>query len=210
MIGRLRGKVWERTPQRIILDVGGVGYVVNVTTQVALRPGEQADLHVHTAVRDDAITLFGFATAEEKDLFDLLIGVPGVGPVKAMGILQTPVETFVELVARREPGQLAKLPGVGKKTAERILVDLADKVASIAPAAAVMGVRLPAPAATTKRLEGPPVLADLVSALVNLGFKEATAVESAKASLEGLGESASLEDLLRDALARNRPRERGA
>ena len=79
MIGRLRGKVWERTPQRIILDVGGVGYVVNVTTQVALRPGEQADLHVHTAVRDDAITLFGFATAEEKDLFDLQTPSSDVG-----------------------------------------------------------------------------------------------------------------------------------
>lgn len=200
MIGRIRGEVIDREAQRAVIDVGGVGYVVVVTPQAGLRIGDRVDLHVHTAVRDDAITLFGFVTREEKELFDLLLGVPGVGPVKAMSILQTPVATFVELVARREPGRLAKLPGVGKKTAERILVDLGDRIAALGPASAFAPAPAgPAPAA------GPPVLGDLVSALVNLGYRETVAAESAQAAVAALGEDAPLEALLRDALSRNRP-----
>lgn len=202
MIGRLRGEVIERTAPRLVIDVGGVGYVVTVTAQVNPRLGERIDLHVHTAVRDDAITLFGFASREEKELFDLLIGVSGVGPVKAMSMLQTPVATFIELVARREPAQLAKLPGVGKKTAERILVDLGDKIAALGPAPLTAR---PAVAAATV-LSGPPVVADLVSALINLGFRDNVARETAQASLSALGEDAALDALLRDALARNRPK----
>ena len=200
MIGRLRGTVIERGVTHLIVDVGGVGYLVGVTAQANFRTGEDVDLHIHTAVRDDAINLFGFSAREEKELFDLLIGVPGVGPVKAMGILQTPVSTFVELVARREPARLAKLPGVGKKTAERILVDLADKIAALGPALSeAPSVRPAAPIRPSA-----PAWDDLVSALVNLGFKEAIAEESARAALAELGPDAPLDALLRDALARNR------
>jgi Holliday junction DNA helicase RuvA len=118
--------------------------------------------------------------------------------------LQTPVPSFVELVARREPAKLAKLPGVGKKTAERILVDLADKIAALGAPAGGPAPTSPEPPATAP--SGPPVLGDLVSALVNLGFKEAVAAESARAAVENLGADAPLDALLRDALARNRPR----
>ncbi len=195
MIGRVRGEVIERGGGHVVVDVGGVGYVVAVTVQAPFRVGERVDLFIHTAVRDDAISLFGFATKEENMLFDLLIGVPGVGPVKAMSILQTPASTFVELVARREPAGLARLPGVGKKTAERILVDLADKIAAIGTPA----VRAPAPVAPTG------ALADLRSALVHLGFKDATAEASARAAVAALGEDAPLEALIREALSRSRP-----
>ena len=141
MIGRLRGEVIERAATTLVVDVHGVGYVVTVTPQSPFRVGEQVDLHVHTQVREDAISLYGFADPLEREVFDLLIGVPNIGPAKAMGILQTPAASIIQMVAQREPGKLAKLPGVGKKTAERLLVDLVDKMASLGPAAA--GVRLP-------------------------------------------------------------------
>lgn len=208
MIGRLRGEVIERGAGEVVVDVGGVGYVVIVSAGLVARVGDRVDLYVHTAVREDAITLFGFASREERALFHLLLSVPGVGPVKAMGMLQTPVVAFVEMVARREAAKLARLPGVGKKTAERILVDLGDKIAALGPVPAGEPGRaatLSAPAAPPSALS-PPVLADLVSALVNLGFKDSVALETARASLVELGEAASLEALLRDALARSRPK----
>ncbi|MBX2811436.1 MAG: Holliday junction branch migration protein RuvA [Myxococcales bacterium] len=202
MIGRLRGQVAERTGSHMIVDVGGVGYLVHVLPSVSARVGETIELLIYTAVRDDAINLFGFIQREEKVLFDLLIGVPGVGPVKAMNILQTPVPVFVEMITARSVAQLAKLPGVGKKTAERLLVDLADKVGAIGLGAdRPVVVMRPAPAVLPSSIAG-----DLVSALVNLGFKETAAVESAQAAIAALGEDASLDRLLRDALARNRPR----
>lgn len=204
MIGRIRGEVIERSVGRLVIDVNGVGYVVHVSALVSFPVGERVDLHVHTAVRDDAITLFGFASRPEKELFDLLLAVPGVGPVKAMGILQTPVETFVELVARREPARLAKLPGVGKKTAERIMVDLADKIAALGAEGPPVVVAVSSSGGASP--PSAPVAADLISALVNLGFKEAVASEVARGSIEALGEEAALDDLLRDALSRARPK----
>ena len=197
MIGRIRGEVIEREVGRVVVDVHGVGYVVHVGALLSVAPGEAVDLHVHTAVRDDAITLFGFATREEKAIFDLLLGVPGVGPSNAMGILQTPLSSFVELVPRREPGQLAKLPGVGKKTAERILVDLGDKIAALGSSRAP-----PAAARSRGTPVAPGVVGDLVSALVNLGFKNDLAEELARSAVEVHGEEAALDVLLREALAR--------
>ncbi|MCA9553329.1 MAG: Holliday junction branch migration protein RuvA [Myxococcales bacterium] len=199
MIGRLRGEVIERAATTLVVDVHGVGYVVTVTPQSPFRVGEQVDLHVHTQVREDAISLYGFADPLEREVFDLLIGVPNIGPAKAMGILQTPAASIIQMVAQREPGKLAKLPGVGKKTAERLLVDLVDKMASLGPAAA--GVRLPV--GTSPALERPAgVQGDLVSALVNLGFKEDAALAAASGAVERLSEDAGLEALLREALSK--------
>lgn len=200
MIGRLRGEIIDRTASQLVVDVGGVGYVVTVSAQTTFRMGEKVDLHIHTQVRDDAISLYGFADPVERELFNLLISVPNIGPAKAMGILKTPAITFIELVLKREPGKLAKLPGVGKKTAERILVDLGDKLSGHgAPAAAgAKGAALASSAPT--RPAG--VLGDLVSALVNLGFREDVASATAQAAVEALGEDAGLEALLRQALAK--------
>ena len=194
MIGRLRGKVLERLAGQLTVDVGGVGYIVRITPQCPFALGEEVDLHIHTQVREDAINLYGFADARERDVFHLLISVPNIGPVKAMQILQTPVDRVIDLVIRREPGPLAKLPGVGKKTAERMLVDLADKFASLGP----VGTAGAAAAGTPRSPTG--VLGDLVSALVNLGFRPAVAEEKAKATLMRHGDETSLEVLLRSAL----------
>lgn len=203
MIGRLRGQLVERSVQHVILDVNGVGYLVHVTPHVSTPINETLALYIHTAVRDDAITLYGFEQKEEQELFLLLIGVPGVGPAKAMGILQTPVSVFMDMVRSRSAAQLAKLPGIGKKTAERMLVDLADKISALSHSPNTTDSVKKKGAARAPLTS---VLDDMVSALVNLGFKESVAMETAQASIAELGEEAGLDVLIRDALARSRPK----
>jgi Holliday junction DNA helicase RuvA len=187
VIAWLRGRVIDRRPTQVVLDVNGVGYAVAVTVQNPVRASEDVQLYIHTHVREDTLQLFGFADPTERHLFDLLLTVPNIGPVKAMQILQTPVADFVAIVAQRDAARLSKLPGVGKKTAERILVDLADKTAGLGPSP-------PSVAPATGRT-------DLVSALIHLGFKESVADEAARWTLTAQPE-ASLEEQLRTALAR--------
>jgi Holliday junction DNA helicase RuvA len=196
MIGRIRGEVIDRTSNSVVVDVGGVGYVVTVTAHAQIRIGERVDLFVHTHVREDALLLYGFRERMERDIFDMLITVPNVGPVKAMQILQTPAGDLISLVAKRDAKALAKLPGVGKKTAERLLVDLADKLPHTAPG---RGANQPSPTFGETQIER-----DLYSALVNLGFKDAIAAESTRRSIANLGEDAGLEALLKDALTSRR------
>lgn len=204
MIGWLKGRVMERTATRVLLDVGGVGYDVHVTVQNPVRTDADAELFIHTNVREDALQLFGFADRRERELFHLLIGVPNIGPVKAMQILQTPVDDFVKMAAERDAGRLAKLPGVGKKTAERLLVDLADKLGALGPAGGDPPV--PAPSAASPK-------DDLVSALVNLGYREHMAEEAADFALahaaagpgDGSGEDRPIHELVRIALGALRP-----
>lgn len=131
MIGRLRGQVIERTSNTLLLDVHDVGYLVTVTAQCRFTVGERVDLIIHTHVREDALQLYGFSDTIEREVFDLLLGVPSIGPVKAMAILATPVGQIIQHVLEKDPLKLAKLPGVGKKTAERMVVDLFDKMISL-------------------------------------------------------------------------------
>lgn len=198
MIGRLRGEVIDRSANTVLVDVGGVGYQVQVTAQCTYRVGEKVDVHIHTNVRDDAIQLFGFADPIEREVFHYLLAVQNVGPVKAMAILETPVADFIEVVALRSAAKLSKLPGVGKKTAERILLDLYDKLVALRPSVTT------AAADTPSTLPATPVAQDLVSALVNLGFRAPVAEETAAAAIGRLGEDAGLEALLKDALANGR------
>lgn len=205
MIGWLKGHVLERTATRVLLDVNGVGYDVHVTVQNPVRNGEEAELFIHTNVREDALQLFGFADRRERELFHLLIGVPNIGPVKAMQILQTPVDDFLKMAAERDAGRLAKLPGVGKKTAERLLVDLADKLGALGPPGAADAPIPPTAGASPKE--------DLVSALVNLGYREHQAEEAADFALaqaaaepgDGSGEDRPIHELVRIALGALRP-----
>ena len=191
MIGRIRGEVIDRTANAVVVDVGGVGYVVTVTAHAQIRLGEAVDLFVHTHVREDALLLYGFRERLERDVFDMLITVPNVGPVKAMQILQTPVGDLIALVTKRDAKGLSKLPGVGKKTAERLLVDLADKLQGISPQHAAAQ---PSQFGETERER------DLYSALANLGFKDAIAAELTRRSIAKLGQDAALEALIKDAL----------
>lgn len=115
MIRRLRGEVIERTPDHVVVDVQGVGYLVFVPARMPVSLGSEISLHIHTHVREDALSLYGFLDPMDLEIFSFLLGVPSIGPVKAMGILETPAEEIIASVQKGDAKQLAKLPGVGKK-----------------------------------------------------------------------------------------------
>ncbi len=172
MIGRLRGVVAEKRPPFLLLDVGGVGYELEapMSTFYRLPPvGGEAVLLTHLVVRDDAQQLFGFATAAERDLFRALIRVSGVGAKMALAILSgISAEAFARCVHEGDSAALVRLPGIGRKTAERLIVEMRDRIAP--PGEAGEGAGGEAPAAAP----GDPV-ADAVSALVALGYRPAEA-----------------------------------
>jgi len=194
VIRRLRGTAIDRSASAVVIDVQGVGYLVSVPRRASYALGEPVDIHVHTHVRDDAIQLFGFPDDAERELFDLLISVPGIGPVKALGILETAPSELVEHVKRKDHVRLSKLPGVGKKTAERLVLDLHDKVILLNfPGAAGEGTPSTRPG-RNKTYD------DLVSALVNLGFRPQQAEAAATRAIDGSPEGTTLEVLLRETL----------
>ncbi|MDX1632078.1 MAG: Holliday junction branch migration protein RuvA [Thermoanaerobaculia bacterium] len=167
MIGWLRGRVRELSPEVLILDVSGVGYEVHipVSTYYELEgegPGAEVTLHVHTHVRDDTLDLYGFGTPGERRLFERLIAVSGIGPKLGRVILSgMEVRDLLEALAQEDAQRLATIPGVGKKTAERLILELKDKVAGLAEEAAVT------PPSRKKTGDD-----DVVAALVNLGYKK--------------------------------------
>jgi Holliday junction DNA helicase RuvA len=190
MIGFLRGSLLHKTPQEILLDVGGVGYRVLVPISTFCRlgePGDQAQLHIHTHVREDQLLLYGFGTATEQELFEKLISVSGVGPKVALGVLSgIEVDDLVLAIRGNDVARLTRVPGVGKKTAERLILELKDKLGAFRAESAAPQIHSP------KR-------ADLLSALANLGYSAAEADRAASEALR-LQPEASLGDLLRDAL----------
>lgn len=195
MIGWLRGRLVEKHPDRLILDVGGVGYEVHVplSTFYALPdPGADVELRIRTHVREDQIALFGFGAPLEQQLFDRLIGVSGIGPRLALAVLSgIEPEDLVRAVRTGDIARLTGIPGIGKKTAERIALELKDKLpAGGAPAAA--GVAS-GPAGADDR-------SDLISALVNLGYQRQAAERAVDAALTALGPGAAFEAALRQAL----------
>jgi len=191
MIAVLRGQLLEKHPSRLIVDVHGVGYDVQVpvsTFYQAGEPGASVTLRIHTHVREDQIALFGFATALEHDLFERLIGVNGIGPKLALSVLSG-IESadFVRAVEQGDVTRLTRIPGVGRKTAERMTLELRDRLPKVDDVS-------PSPAPALDATGG-----DVVSALVNLGYQRAAAdkaVEAVAAETPGLG----FEDLLRRAL----------
>lgn len=190
MIGFLRGVLLQKSPQELLLDVGGVGYRVLVPISTFCRLGDQgaqAQLLIHTHVREDQLVLYGFTTSAELELFEKLIGVSGVGPKVALGVLSgIEVDDLVHAIRGNDVARLTRVPGVGKKTAERLILELKDKIASLH-----VGTAEP-PAPSPKR-------SDLLSALANLGYSSAEADRAATEVLR-LQPEASLGDLLRDAL----------
>jgi len=191
VIARLAGTVAEKRDDCAVLDVGGVGYRVFLSTAslAALPPvGARSTLRIHTIVREDAIHLYGFADDEEESVFRALLGVSQVGPRAALNILSGigPRELALA-VAQGDLARLKKAPGVGKKTAERLVVELKEKLASLARGAAP---RRPALAANLEQLE---------QALIGLGFKPPQAA-SAVDALRERAEGRTAEDLLREAL----------
>jgi Holliday junction DNA helicase RuvA len=196
VIAQLTGQVVRKGEGTVVVSVGGVGYLVAVSesTHGALPPGAEVSLRIHTAVREDAIELFGFGSELEEVLFHELVRVPGVGPRTAMGILSgAPPQELARMIASADYARLKKLPGVGKKTAERMVVDLQDRLKPFAgplPAAA--------PVAAARKPVAP--ADDLLLALSDLGFKPAEAERLAALARERVGLDAPLEKLVREAL----------
>jgi Holliday junction DNA helicase RuvA len=195
VIGRLAGRLARKSPQSMILDVHGVGYrvVIPLSTFYTLGgEGEEAVLEVSTPGREDAITLFGFATAREKEIFELLIGVSKVGPKLALSVLSgIAVEELCAAIAAGNVARLATVPGIGLKTAERVVLELRGKVGATA---AVPDI----PATPGSRAGRSLTADDAVAALVNLGYRSKDAEKAVgHAAREGQG---SLEALIRRAL----------
>ena len=195
MIARLRGRLYPRASEEIIVDVGGAGYQVFVSAQTfAALPaeGSEVDLEIVTHLREDALQLFGFAHAAERVLFQLLQSVSGIGPRLALNILSgMPTAELREAIRRRDLVRLTRIGGVGKKTAERLCVELADKL-----------LALPEDRPTKRDGAVNDVAAQAVSALVNLGFRDPEAAAAVDAAI-GSGLS-GFEDVVREALRSTR------
>jgi Holliday junction DNA helicase RuvA len=189
MIGSLRGTVLERTDEStVLLEVGGVGYLVSVTprTLAELEPGSPAFLHVHHHIREDAQTLFGFLHRDERTTFQVLINTHGIGPVLALAILGThSPSALVDIVATSDQSALMLIPGVGKKTAERMLVELRNRLD--------LPLLDPLPSSSGA---GGTALGDVREALAGLGYGP----EEIRDALRELPSTAEAASLLRDAL----------
>ena len=192
MIGFLRGKVAYLLADDCLLDVGGVGYRVTVSgmTRSKLRQGEQAMLFTYLSVREDALQLYGFATQEEYDVFLQLIGVSGIGPKVALGILSsTTVSGLCSAIANKQASLLTKLPGIGKKSAERPIRELKDKLAFV-------GIGDGEEAFVEAAPLGDGILDEAAAALASLGY---TPAETAPV-LKQLGTCQTTEEAIRLAL----------
>ena len=203
MIGRIRGILVEKAPGQALVECAGLGYEVDIpyTTFFHLpETGDEVTLHTHFAVREDAQSLYGFASSLDRDLFRLLIKVNGVGPKLAVGILSgLDAQQFIRCVENRDSASLVKLPGVGKKTAERLLIEMADRIGQLE------GQFVPTSPETTGvgqpggqgPADGPAATEEAEAALIALGYKPQ---EAAKAISKVAGEGMSSETLIRLAL----------
>jgi len=193
VIAALRGRLLEKQPPRVVVDVGGVGYDVQVplSTYGGLGAlGSEVSLRVHTHVREEQIALFGFLTQLEQQIFERLIAVSGIGPKVALAVLSgiTPGD-LVGAVEGNEPARLTAIPGIGRKTAERIVLELRDRL----PAALPVTPDLPGSGGAVRR--------DLSSALVNLGYTRVL-VEKAVGEVLKSQPDAAFDEALRQALGR--------
>ena len=195
MIAALEGRLTEKHPSRIVVDVQGVGYEVHVPLSTFYElgePGSDVSLRIHTHVREETLALFGFASTLELQLFERLISVNGIGPRLALTALSgiEPPE-LVRSVRQGDVARLTGIPGVGKKTAERLVVELRDNLPNIASADTV-------PASLIKG-EADDLRGDVISALLNLGYHRQLAEKAINAALKG-SDDLVFEDVLRQAL----------
>lgn len=192
MIAHLRGKLLAKHPNQAIVEAAGVGYDVTIsipTFSDLPSPGSEVALHIHTHVREDALALYGFLRPSEKVLFEKLLTVSGIGPKLAITILSgMAADEMVGAIRGNDVARLTRIPGIGKKTAERMVLELRDKLPQSAPTAMTVA---------------PPVSAveeDVLSALVNLGYQRAAAEKALELSVKG-GKGGSFDALFRSALA---------
>lgn len=197
MIGYLRGKIIEKEPPVLLLDVGGVGYRLEAsmntfyTLSATSDPEAPVALHVHTVVREDAFLLYGFASKDERALFQALLKVNGVGPRVALAILSTlSANEFALCIQNEDSAALVRVPGIGKKTADRLLVEMRDRVPVLEGGTAGVAVIGSASAGLA--------ISDAISALIALGFRSADASRAVRAVPDAQSESS--EHLIRLAL----------
>jgi Holliday junction DNA helicase RuvA len=203
MIAQLRGTLADKRPNQVLVDVGGVGYLVHIPVSTFYALGDlhsNVTLLIHTQVREDAISLYGFLSSREKHLFELLISASGVGPVLALKILSgMTVDDLVPAVRSGDLARLTRIPGVGRKTAERMVVELRDKLAA-----------METPEQIRQAVTSTGAAADVVSALLNLGYEQHAAERAVeRAGKDGAPET--FEALLRATLQQlSAPAQQGA
>jgi Holliday junction DNA helicase RuvA len=197
VIAHISGTLAQKIPGEVVIDVGGIGYQVFIPLNVFYRlpeVGSLVSLQIHTHVREDALQLFGFEDAAEKQIFLLLLGVSGIGPKLAINVLSgIPAQELSRALKEGDQVRLVAIPGVGRKLAERMIVELRDKLATLAPAGTE----------SARGDGGSQLLLDAVSALVNLGYKRAEAEKTVREVLKR-GEH-SLEQVLKETLRRMSP-----
>ena len=192
MIAHLRGTLLAKHPNQVVVETHGVGYDVTISVPTFSdlpAAGSEVALHIHTHVREDALSLYGFLRLAEKHLFEKLLTVSGIGPKLAITILSgMAAEEMVGAIRGGDVVRLTRIPGIGKKTAERMILELRDKLPSAGqPEASVVAVS--------------PVEEDVLSALVNLGYQRAAAEKALQAAARGGRVSAGFDVLFRDVLA---------
>ena len=192
MIAHLRGKLLAKTPQSVIVEAAGVGYevAISIPTFTALpAEGTEVSLHIYTHVREEALALFGFLDLSEKRLFEKLFSVSGIGPKLALTVLSglTP-ERLVAAIRGQDHAMLTRIPGIGKKTAERVVLELKDKLDEMGP--------------TTITGAPTPIAEDVTSALVNLGYQRSAALKAIETAIaRDSGANHDFEHLFRAAMA---------
>lgn len=188
MIAHLRGKLLAKHPNQAVVETGGVGYDITISVPTFSdlpAAGSEVALHIHTHVREDSIALYGFLRSSEKQLFEKLISVSGIGPKLAITVLSgMPADEMVAAIRGNDLARLTRIPGIGRKTAERLVLELRDKL----PAASAE-----APAATAMN----PVEEDVLSALLNLGYQRAAAEKAVTSAARNGG---SFDAMFRQAL----------
>ena len=195
MIAHLRGQILSKSPNAVVVDCGGVGYelAISVTTYTELGDvGSETRLHVHTHVREDALLLFGFAEKTEKRLFEKLLTISGIGPKLAITVLSgISAERLVGAIRGGDHATLTRIPGIGKKTAERVVLELKDKLDDLVGYVPV-GDRTPSLGAAAE---------DVLSALVNLGYPRPVAQKAVERAAKDAGVAGDFEQLFRASMA---------
>ncbi|MBE7415235.1 MAG: Holliday junction branch migration protein RuvA [Deltaproteobacteria bacterium] len=195
MIASIKGRIIHKTTESVVVETGGVGYEVFIplsTFYTLPQDGETVSLRVHTHLKEDAIQLYGFLTQEEKEVFQLLISVSGVGPRLARNILSgVAVGDLVRAISTADKARLGSIPGIGAKSSERLILELKDKIGTIA----LKGAPAEEPAQGRD-----PLVVDVVSALENLGYRSVLAEEAARKAARSLGNGPAFEEVLKESL----------
>jgi Holliday junction DNA helicase RuvA len=196
VIAHIRGKIFTKSPNAVVIDCSGVGYelAISVTTYTEIGdPGSEARLHVHTHVREDALLLFGFADPTEKRLFEKLLTISGIGPKLAITVLSgISSDRLITAIRSADHATLTRIPGIGKKTAERVVLELKDKLDDLATSAAIASPAKPSLGATAD---------DVLSALVNLGYARPIAQKAVESAAKDPATAVDFERLFRASMS---------